>query len=532
MPSAFEFPEYRFGVVFISSTSYGFFIILFALSALVLHRQNQQLIVGLLTVVWGISAIMCFHPAVVNAPDIINYNLIMLLQRVVGNLANTIADTIMVYRLSIIWDQQKMILYISGILLLPCVLGCILWNVIYFSMFGQVNQIPNMILIGISISANVTFTTLIVWKIWERNRLVRALGGEKAILRLLAILIESSALNTYAPPHLNLLSSLIRAYQWLNAHFSNHTFRRHYPFTVLSLWATARSRDLFHAHKSSNVGVLFVANTFYGAFVILFILSTLVLHHQSEQNKRNSTGTFGTRVYLTLGYILCTLITAAWVLSWIMFSHTELVTTPGNRTAINLRSVLLWTQGLAGNIAIFAADVILIYRLYIVWNRSRVMLWLGGIAVMTDVALTIPYITVFAKDRDYWEPGVAAWTALTLGVNVFATALISYKIWMNSRLTRELGDGKIVVRIIAILVESAALQTAWMTIYLILHLANYNASLYLLYSLPEVAGIATALVNVRVGLGWAAGEEGRSVQNFRRSSIDIPEFRNQESFDE
>ncbi|KAJ3554517.1 hypothetical protein NP233_g12405 [Leucocoprinus birnbaumii] len=222
----------------------------------------------------------------------------------------------------------------------------------------------------------------------------------------------------------------------------------------------------------------------------------------------------------------------AWILSWIMYSHTELVTAQDNRTLLDLRSVLLWIQGLVGNVAIFAADVILIYRLCIVWDRSRVMLWLGGTVMMTEAALIIPYITIFAQDREYWEPGVAAWSALTLGINIIATSLIAYKIWMNSQLTRGLGNGNFVLRIIKILVESAALQTIWITIYLILHLANYGSSLYLLYSLPEMAGIAATLVNVRVGLGWATGEEGQPSQIFRRSSIGIPEFRIGESSDE
>ncbi|KAJ3573723.1 hypothetical protein NP233_g2243 [Leucocoprinus birnbaumii] len=222
----------------------------------------------------------------------------------------------------------------------------------------------------------------------------------------------------------------------------------------------------------------------------------------------------------------------AWILSWIMFSHPEFVATRGNTNSPDPPSVLLWMQGLVGNAAIFAADVILIYRLCIVWDRSRVMLWLGGIVMMTEVALVIPYMTFFAKHRSYWEPGVAAWSALTLGINIMATSLIAYKIWMNSQLTRGLGNGNFVLRIIKILVESAALQTIWMTIYLILHLTIYDASLYLLYSLPEMAGIAAALVNVRVGLGWAAGEEGQSRQKFTRSSVAVPEFRNRESSEE
>lgn len=37
-----------------------------------------------------------------------------------------------------------------------------------------------------------------------------------------------------------------------------------------------------------------------------------------------------------------------------------------------------------------------------------------------------------------------------------------------------------------------------------------------------VAGIATSLVNVRVGFGWAAGEQGRTTWSLRGSNFNDP----------
>lgn len=65
----------------------------------------------------------------------------------------------------------------------------------------------------------------------------------------------------------------------------------------------------------TNVGVLFIASMLYGAFLILFILSTLVLHHQCKQNKCRSSGRTGTIIYLTLGYLLFSIITTVCRLS-------------------------------------------------------------------------------------------------------------------------------------------------------------------------------------------------------------------------
>ncbi|KAJ3576515.1 hypothetical protein NP233_g375 [Leucocoprinus birnbaumii] len=251
----------------------------------------------------------------------------------------------------------------------------------------------------------------------------------------------------------------------------------------------------------ANLGMVYVANTFYGAFLVLFFLSTLVLHHQSLKNKRRSSGSFGTIVYLTLGYILCILITVHWLLSWLMYSHPDYVTR-GYMPLSPLHpqpSVILFVQTLVGNVAIFVADLILMYRLYVIWNQSRVMLWLGSIMAMIDIVLIIPYISYFIKHRECWNKGAVIFPFVNLGTTITTTALITYKIWTQSRLTRALGDEKIIYKIIRIIVESAALET-----------------------LPATAGIATSLVNVRVGLGWAAGEEGRSVQTFAHSTMNAP----------
>lgn len=262
--------------------------------------------------------------------------------------------------------------------------------------------------------------------------------------------------------------------------------------------------------------------------MILFILSALVLHHQSEQNKRRSSGSFGTRVYLTLGYVLFALITTGWIFHWIMFLHPNLAT-GGDQTA-DWTSTFLFLQGIVDDVAIFVADLILIYRLYIVWNRSKTILCLGGAPIVAYVVLFIPYIVIPAKTKHYWEAGVAIMSFLNLGTNIVVTILISYRIWTTSRLTRALGDGKVIIKVIAIVVESAALQTMWMVTYSILHVLRSDASYMVLYSLPPISGITSSLVNVRVGLGWATGEEGRSVHTLTHSSLSESEFQRHESF--
>lgn len=66
---------------------------------------------------------------------------------------------------------------------------------------------------------------------------------------------------------------------------------------------------------------------------------------------------------------------------------------------------------------------------------------------------------------------------------------------------------------------------------MISHFANKAASQIFLYGSPHVAGIASMLINVRVGLGWAVGEEGRSVRSFHDSVlVDTPQCRHSIDF--
>lgn len=60
--------------------------------------------------------------------------------------------------------------------------------------------------------------------------------------------------------------------------------------------------------------------------------------------------------------------------------------------------------------------------------------------------------------------------------------------------------------------------------FLISHFVNLTASQVFLYGSPHVAGIASMLINVRVGLGWAIGEEGRSVRSFHDSGLGDTRF--------
>jgi hypothetical protein len=67
-----------------------------------------------------------------------------------------------------------------------------------------------------------------------------------------------------------------------------------------------------------------------------------------------------------------------------------------------------------------------------------------------------------------------------------------------------------------------------MVTFLITHFVDNNVSQVFLYGSPHVAGIASMLINVRVGLGWAMGEEGRSTHSLH-DSVFAPNRMSQDS---
>ncbi|KAJ7461787.1 hypothetical protein B0H11DRAFT_2056022 [Mycena galericulata] len=88
--------------------------------------------------------------------------------------------------------------------------------------------------------------------------------------------------------------------------------------------------------------------------------------------------------------------------------------------------------------------------------------------------------------------------------------MISRKIWRTQRAVRSLSlsaqvssGGLQPLSFLAIVVESAALQTAASLVTLVMfQLGNYTNTLWLPIS-PAVFGISTVLIHARVGLGWA-----------------------------
>ncbi|KAJ7253265.1 hypothetical protein C8J57DRAFT_1660485 [Mycena rebaudengoi] len=103
-------------------------------------------------------------------------------------------------------------------------------------------------------------------------------------------------------------------------------------------------------------------------------------------------------------------------------------------------------------------------------------------------------------DDDAVAPAITAVSALTLVTNIYCTVLISWKIWRTTRAAAP-ADGMNLMQFVAIVVESAALYTAWAIFYTVTHELGSPVQNIVLMGMPPVIGIANALILVRIGLG-------------------------------
>ncbi|KAJ7625837.1 hypothetical protein FB45DRAFT_1030165 [Roridomyces roridus] len=158
-------------------------------------------------------------------------------------------------------------------------------------------------------------------------------------------------------------------------------------------------------------------------------------------------------------------------------------------------------------LSILLGDILVIYRLWIIWGGNRRVAVLPACTVLGDLGSVASIGLVY--QLIHWGPkvisglsSVRGWTGLGFGLsllnNVYCTGFIAFRIWKSKPST----DSRLMSFLI-ILVESAALQTFWLTFAALTILARSDAEFFATDSFPPVIGIGNLLIHARVGLGWS-----------------------------
>jgi len=155
---------------------------------------------------------------------------------------------------------------------------------------------------------------------------------------------------------------------------------------------------------------------------------------------------------------------------------------------------------------LLVGDSFVSYRCWVVWGR-RVWIVILPIMLSLGSAVSGTYVMwVFAhhpsttvKQQKSW---VAAIFTLSLCANAVATSLLAFRIWQVDRRTRAvLGTStSSLMPIVKILIESGAINAAYLFIYNVTLLSGSQALEFMAQVATPISGIIFSIVIIRVGL--------------------------------
>ncbi|EKM60360.1 uncharacterized protein PHACADRAFT_203573 [Phanerochaete carnosa HHB-10118-sp] len=262
---------------------------------------------------------------------------------------------------------------------------------------------------------------------------------------------------------------------------------------------------------------LILQTLLYGAYLILYVASLYFLYGGNFDTKRRGRKSPNKAVLLG-GIALLLTATPQWIIQvvrvWTAFiNHAD---TPNGPLLYlsDLRAPLSIARLSLYVVEVFVSDLILIARLWIVWGRdwriaaAPVLTWVGlvvcGCMYTYEISRLPPGVNFFRSSSANW---VAAGLALTLFTNFYCTGLLSWKIWSSQRaVQRALSGGykpSTARRILATLIESAALYSVASLIIVIAYFAQSFASFTCISLMAPLVGISYCLIIVRYGMDGA-----------------------------
>lgn len=159
---------------------------------------------------------------------------------------------------------------------------------------------------------------------------------------------------------------------------------------------------------------------------------------------------------------------------------------------------------------LITSDVLFVYRLWMVWGYNYYVIIIPSMAVLglcvsgVGIVYTLSQLsvgnTIFVSKAAQW---IAADYSFTFATNIYSSTLIAWRVWRANRRSGNTYGGGNLMRVLATIVESAAIYTAWVVAFFISYEVTSNLQYTFVDTLCQVAGVAYMMINVRVSLGWA-----------------------------
>ncbi|KAJ7747169.1 hypothetical protein DFH07DRAFT_1037321 [Mycena maculata] len=470
------------------------------------------------------------------------------------SLSVAIGDAMIIYRLWVVWSYNRLVIVIPILSLLGFIVSCII-TVQATAQLTTNAELEIALDVGLTpvtvftLLTNFYCTALITWEIWRIT--------SNCMPHFLAIIVESAAIYTswaiyYTtchqlnsslqfialdafPPVAGIANGLIHVRVGLG-----RTVEQLYDSEAKTGSSVATAPMIFASQPSGAgsgetgavatvqrwqlsdafeavwtvdkilpaVNIDLVANVigtlFYGMYFIIFVISMYLLF-ESARGTGKYLPLFRSAVFISGGALFIA-ITTNWVATLLRiftgFIYLQQVPDASSYwendsgAAETVSTVFL-------SLSVAIGDAMIIYRLWVVWSYNKLVIIIPILSLLGFIASCIITIQATVHITNglagiVADVGLTPVTVFTLVTNVYCTAFITWKIW---RITSDC-----MPNFLAIVVESAAIYTSWAIYYTICHQLNSTLQFIALDAFPPVAGIANALIHVRVGLGRTVGQ--------------------------
>ncbi|KAI0754396.1 hypothetical protein C8Q80DRAFT_1226442 [Daedaleopsis nitida] len=182
----------------------------------------------------------------------------------------------------------------------------------------------------------------------------------------------------------------------------------------------------------------------------------------------------------------------------------------------------------------FVGDLILVYRCWVIWNKS---FWVVFLPLLTATAgfaciLVVAHFVLMLSPSSPVPPAAivplgTAGYVLPLATNIMTTALIVAKLWLTAyNAQRRIGDrlpGAVhaAQRAVAIIVESGLLYLVTQLVFVVLFALGHPAQAIVAVVAVQIYGIAPTLIVIRVALGISSEHTAPCRGSSERSSDTI-----------
>ncbi|KAF8142255.1 hypothetical protein K438DRAFT_2114669 [Mycena galopus ATCC 62051] len=151
-------------------------------------------------------------------------------------------------------------------------------------------------------------------------------------------------------------------------------------------------------------------------------------------------------------------------------------------------------------------DAMAVYRCWILWNKRSVFIILpcclltvsliAGCMVTVLFATSNPEASIFAPRLTHW---ITVFYSVAVTQNVITTGLMALRLWTADRQSARIRiGGGLVLPVLRILLESAALYLFVEILLLALYSVNYNAQFIILETITPVVGITFGMITLRI----------------------------------